>query len=66
MCLSIVRIYADHKHLLCVFAPLNVMAISPRYVLTEVYRSAIRFLLVNFIIEHVNGTRNVFAELLER
>lgn len=63
---SPVRIYRDHRNLLFVFAPLALRPDAPRYVLAKVYRCAIHMSRVNFTIEQIQGTKNVFADLLTR
>lgn len=61
-----VRIFTDHKNLLYVFAPLALRPNPPRYVLGKVHRWAINLSRFSFVIEHIDGTKNVFAVLLTR
>lgn len=61
-----VHIFTDHRNLLFVFAPLALRPSSPRYVLSKVHRWAIHLSRFDFDIEHIEGSKNVFADLLTR
>lgn len=41
-------------------------AFVPRYVLAQVHRWAVHMSRLSFLIEHIQGVKNVFADLLAR
>lgn len=61
-----VHVFTDHRNLLFVFAPLALRPNAPRYVLSKVHRWAIHLSRFDFSIEHIDGVKNVFADLLTR
>lgn len=61
-----VHVFTDHRNLLFVFAPLALRPNAPRYVLSKVHRWAIHLSRFDFNIEHIDGVKNVFADLLTR
>lgn len=61
-----VHVFTDHRNLLFVFAPLALRPSAPRYVLSKVHRWAIHLSRFDFNIEHIEGSKNVFADLLTR
>lgn len=61
-----VRIYKDYRNLLYIFAPTALRPEAPKYVLNKVHRWTIHMSQFDFIIEHVQDVKNVFADLLKR
>lgn len=61
-----VHVFTDHRNLLYVFAPFALRPNSPRRVLSKVHRWAIHLSRFEFFIEHIDGTNNVFADILTR
>lgn len=60
------HIFTDHKNLLYVFAPLALRPNSPRHVLSKVHRWAIHLSRFEFFINHIEGSNNIFADILTR
>lgn len=56
--------FTDHRKLLFVFAPLAVEPALGRHVLNKVKRWAVYFSQFPYVIEHVEGECNVFADIL--
>lgn len=63
---SLVSTYNDHRNLLHVFPSLPIRPISLIYMLAKVHRCAIYMSPFGFVIERIQGTENVFADLLTR
>lgn len=61
-----VRRYTDRGNLLYVLAPLAFRPNAPRYVLAIVHRWVIHMSRFKFVIEHVHGFNDVFADLLTK
>lgn len=61
-----VKIFTEHRNLLHVFAQLALFPNSPRYVLSKVYCWAILLSRFHLVIEHIDGSRKIFADLLTR
>lgn len=60
------HVFTDHRNLLYVLFPLAQMPNYPRYVLSEVNGWAILRLGVEFMLDHLEGADNVFADGLTR
>lgn len=60
------HVFTDHRNLLYVFAPLALRPNSPRHVLSKVHRWAIHLSRFEFFINHIEGSNNVFADILTR
>lgn len=61
-----VHVFTDHRNLLYVFAPIALRPNSPRHVLSKVHRWAIHLSRFEFVIDHIEGANNVFADILTR
>lgn len=59
-----VKIHTDHRNLLFVFVPVALRSNAPTEVLTTVHRWAIQVSRFQFVIEHIEGVKNVFTDLL--
>lgn len=64
--LNPVQIFRRHKNLLYWFAPITLLPNCQKYELSKVHGSAIHFSNFTFVTEHVDRTKNVFANLLRR
>ena len=60
------HIYTDHRNLLFVFAPLTLEPALGRHILSKVQRWALFLSRFSYVIEHVHGETNVFADILTR
>ncbi len=60
------RVFTDHCNVLFVFAPLALEPSSGRHIVSKVQRWASLLSLFDYIIEHVSGEENVFADILTR
>ena len=61
-----VHVFTDHRNLLFIFAPLAFEPTLGRHVASKVQRWAIYLSRFAYIIEHVDGDANVFADILTR
>ncbi len=61
-----VHIYTDHRNLLFVFAPLTLEPTLGRHIISKVQRWALFLSRFSYVIEHVDGDANVFADMLTR
>ena len=60
------HVYTDHRNLLFIFAPLTLEPALGRHVVSKVQRWALYLSRFPYVIEHVNGEDNVFADILTR
>ena len=60
------HVFTDHRNLLFVFAPLSLEPALGRHIVSKVQRWALYLSRFPYIIEHVSGTANVFADILTR
>lgn len=60
------HVYTDHRNLMFVFAPLALEPTLGRHIVSKVQRWALFLLRFPFVIEHVSGKSNVFADILTR
>ena len=60
------HVFTDHRNLLFVFAPLALEPALGRHVVNKVQRWALFLSQFPYVIEHVDGSRNVFADILTR
>ena len=60
------HVFTDHRNLLFVFAPLALEPALGRHVVNKVQRWALFLSQFPYVIEHVDGDRNVFADILTR
>lgn len=58
--------YTDHRNLLFVFAPLALEPALGRHIVSKVQRWALFLSRFPYVIEHVDGTSNIFADILTR
>ena len=61
-----VHVFTDHRNLLYVFAPMALEPTTKRHVACKVQRWAIFLSRFNYLIEHIDGSKNVFADILTR
>lgn len=61
-----VHVFTDHRNLLFVFAPLAMEPTLGRHVVTKVQRWALFLSRFENAIEHIDGSKNVFADILTR
>ena len=61
-----VRVFTDHRNLLFVFAPLALEPSLGRHIISKVQRWALYMSRFHYVIEHVKGEDNVFADILTR
>ena len=61
-----VHIFTDHRNLLFTFAPLALQPKLARHTCSKVYRWATFLSRFDYVIEHIEGPRNVFADMLTR
>lgn len=61
-----VRIFTDHRNLLFVYAPAAFDVNIGRHVISKVQRWAIFLSRFKFSIEHIDGIKNTFADILTR
>lgn len=61
-----VRVFTDHRNLLFVFAPLSLEPSLGRHIVSKVQRWALYLSKFSYVIEHVSGSDNVFADILTR
>lgn len=60
------RIFTDHRNFLFVFSPLEVEPSLGKHIISKVLRWAIYLSNFDYVIEHIDGERNVFADILTR
>lgn len=60
------HVYTDHRNLLFVFAPLALEPALGRHIVSKVQRWALYLSRFPYVIEHVSGEANVFADILTR
>ena len=60
------HVYTDHRNLLFVFAPLALEPALVRHIVSKVQRWALFLSRFPYVIEHVSGTENVFADIMTR
>ena len=60
------HVYTDHRNLLFIFAPLALEPALGRHIVSKVQRWALYLSRFSYVIEHVEGERNVFADILTR
>lgn len=63
---NFVRTFTDCRKLLYVFVPLTDRSNTPRYVLSNFHPWGIFLSRFDFVITHIDGSRNIFAHLLTR
>lgn len=61
-----IHVFTDHRNLLFVFSPTSFEPAVGRHVISKVQRWAIFLSQFNYVIEHIDGERNVFADILTR
>lgn len=61
-----VHVFTDHRNLHFVFAPLVMLPNAGNHVVSKVQRWAMFLSRFSFSIEHIEGHRNVFADILTR
>ena len=61
-----VHVFTDHRNLLYIFAPCALVPASARHVVSKVQRWAMYLSRFEYAIEHIDGSANVFADLLTR
>ena len=60
------HVFTDHRNLLYVFAPLAFEPALGRHVVAKVQRWALFLSQFDYVIEHIDGRENVFADILTR
>ena len=60
------HVFTDHRNLLFVFAPLAFEPALGRHIVAKVQRWALFLSRFDYLIEHIDGARNVFADILTR
>jgi transposase InsO family protein len=60
------RIFTDHLNLKYIFAPTEVVSAVPRTTAERLERWALRLRAFEYVIEHIDGAANVWADLLSR
>ena len=61
-----VHLFTDHRNLLYTFAPMALQPAMKRHAVSKVQRWAIFLSKFEYIIEHVDGSQNIFADILTR
>jgi len=61
-----VRLYTDHRNLLFVFSPLSFEPSLGRHAVSKVLRWALYLSRFSYVIEHVAGEKNIFADMISR
>ena len=61
-----VHVFTDHRNLFFVFAPLAMEPTLGRHVVSKVQRWALFLSRFDYMIEHTEGEKNVFADILTR
>lgn len=60
------HVFTDHRNLLFVFALLAIEPALGRHVVSKVQRWALYLSRFSYVIEHIGGSANVFADILTR
>lgn len=60
------RVFTDHRNFLFVFSPLTLEPSLGKHVVAKVLRWEIYLSAFDFAIEHIEGVKNVFADILTR
>lgn len=60
------HVFTDHRNLLFVFSPLVLEPALGRHVVNKVQRWALYLSQFPYVIEHIEGNRNIFADILTR
>lgn len=60
------HVHTDHRNLMFVFAPLALEPTLGRHIVSKVQRWALYLSRFPYVIEHVSGKANVFADILTR
>lgn len=66
ICEDDIHIFTNHRNLLFVYDPLTVKTNLGRHVVNKVQRWALYLLHFMHTIEHIEGSRNVTADMLTR
>ena len=61
-----VHVFTDHKNLLYVFAPCALAPVTGNHVVSKVQRWALYLSRFNYNKEHIDGNKNIFADILTR
>lgn len=61
-----VHVFTDHRNLLFVFSPTALQPTIGRHVISKVQRWAMFLSRFDFSIEHIDGCKNIFADILTR
>lgn len=61
-----IHVFTDHRNLLFLFAPLALEPALERHVVNKVQRWALYLSQLPYLIEHVDGEHNIFADILTR
>lgn len=61
-----VHVFTDHRNLLYVFAPCALIPTTGRHIVSKVQRWAMYLSRFKYVIEHIDGERNIFADILTR
>lgn len=61
-----VHVFTDHRNLLFVFSPLAMEPTLGRHIVTKVQRWGLFLSRFSYVIEHIPGNQNVFADVLTR
>lgn len=62
----LVHIFTDHHNLLTMYDPSGAGTSLPQYAINKLMRWAIRMSSFNYVIEHIPGDDNVWADMLSR
>jgi RNase H-like domain found in reverse transcriptase/Integrase zinc binding domain len=60
------RIFTDHRNLVYIYNPLSVDQTLARHIVHKLQRWALKLSVFNYVIEHIVGEGNVWANLLSR
>ena len=60
------HVFTDHRNLLFIFAPVALEPALGRHIVGKVQRWALYLSRFTYVIEHVDGEKNVFADILTR
>lgn len=61
-----VHVYTDHRNLLFVFNPLSLEPVLGRHIVSKVQRWALHLSKYSYTIEHIEGDKNVMADIMTR
>ena len=62
----LVHVFTDHQILLFVFAPLAMEPTLGRHVVSKIQRWALFLSRFDYMVEHIEGEKDVFADILTR